>query len=57
MKLTGVLKDKVEQSKNKDEAREIIEKAGMILTEDELEKVAGGITVGVNGNIIKPGRY
>ncbi len=43
MELMGNLKEKVSQSKDKEEAREHIEKAGMKLTDDELDKVAGGI--------------
>ncbi len=41
MKLVGDLKDKVEKTENQEEAKEVIEKAGMKLTDDELEKVAG----------------
>lgn len=42
MKLTGELKKKVESSTTKDEAREAIRDAGMELTDDELDQVAGG---------------
>ena len=42
MKLIGKLKDKVDKANNKDEARNIIKEAGMELTMDELELVAGG---------------
>ncbi len=45
MELLGNLKDRVSKAKNKDEAKGIIEKAGMRLTEDELDKVAGGMYV------------
>ena len=44
MKLIGELKDKVEKAENQEEAKKIIEEAGMKLTEDELEHVAGGLT-------------
>ena len=42
MKLTGDLKKKVEQTQTKEEAKDAIKKAGMLLTDDELEHVAGG---------------
>ena len=42
MKLIGNLKKQVEETKNKEEAKEVIEKAGMELTDEELDKVAGG---------------
>ena len=42
MKLVGNLKKQVEEPKNKEEAKEVIEKAGMELTDDELDQVAGG---------------
>lgn len=41
MKLIGNLKNQVEKANSKEEAKEIIEKAGMQLTEDELNMVAG----------------
>ena len=43
MKLVGELKKKVEETKNKEEAKEVIEKAGMQLTDDELDNVTGGL--------------
>ncbi len=42
MKLTGDLKKKVEQTQTKEEAKDAIKKAGMLLTDDELEQVSGG---------------
>ena len=42
MKLTGELKEKVEKAENKEEAKKIIEEAGMELTDEELDQVAGG---------------
>ena len=42
MQLTGELKEKVEQAENKEEAKNAIEDAGMILSDDELDQVAGG---------------
>ncbi len=43
MKLVGELKNKVEKAENQEEAKKIIEKAGMKLTDDELDQVAGGV--------------
>ena len=42
MKLTGELKEKVEKAESKEEAKEAIAQAGMLLDDDELENVAGG---------------
>ncbi len=42
MELVGKLKDEMAQAKNKEEAKEIMENAGMKLTDDELDSVAGG---------------
>ena len=42
MKLIGKLKKQVEDANNKEEARDIIANAGMELTAEELEQVAGG---------------
>ena len=42
MKLVGELKDKVEKAETKVEAKEIIKDAGMDLTDEELDQVAGG---------------
>ena len=43
MKLVGELKDKVEKAENREEAKEIIKEAGVELTDDELDQVAGGL--------------
>ena len=43
MKLTGILKKQVEETDNKEEKKSLIEKAGMLLTDDELDQVTGGI--------------
>ena len=45
MKLIGNLKRQVEKAGSKDEARDIIEKAGMKLTDDELSFVTGGTDI------------
>ena len=42
MQLTGELKEKVEKTETKEEAKKTIEKAGIILNDDELDQVAGG---------------
>ena len=43
MKLTGILKDKVDKAETMEAKKDIIAEAGMELTDDELEGVAGGI--------------
>ena len=43
MKLTGDLKTQVESADTKEEKRELIQRAGMILSDDELDQVAGGM--------------
>lgn len=45
MKLIGNLKKQVENSKSLEESRSLIEKAGVSLTDEELEKVAGGVRI------------
>ena len=42
MKLIGKLKTEVESAPTKEEKKVAIEKAGMLLTDDELDQVAGG---------------
>ncbi len=42
MQLIGRLKESVEKTKSIDEARDIIEEAGMRLTNEELDCVVGG---------------
>ncbi len=44
MKLIGDLKKQVENTKNKEEAKEVIEKAGMELSDEELDQVTGGMS-------------
>ena len=50
MELTGKLKEQVEKTETKEEAKEVIketmEDAGMILSDEELDKVAGGLYFG-----------
>ena len=40
MKLTGKLKTRVESAPTKEEKRDAIKQAGMLLTDDEFDKVA-----------------
>ena len=42
MKLTGNLKKQVEKAETKNEKKSLIENAGMLLNDDELEQVSGG---------------
>ena len=42
MELIGKLKNKVDQAASKEEARELIEQAGILLTDEEMEIVSGG---------------
>lgn len=42
MKLTGKLKEEVEKAETIEEKKSLIEDAGMELTDEELEQVAGG---------------
>ena len=43
MKLMGNLKKQVEKANSREEAKEIMEKAGLKLTDEELDIVAGGV--------------
>lgn len=43
MKLTGSLKKQADETNNREEKRSLIENAGMMLTEDELDMVSGGL--------------
>ena len=43
MELTKELKEKLEKAENKEDAKKILEEAGVELTEEELDQVAGGI--------------
>ena len=47
MGLTGFFKNKATKAETKEEKKSIIAEAGMELTDDELESVAGGIMVGI----------
>ncbi len=54
MKLTGNLKRQVENEGTMDGRKKLIEKAGMLLTDEELDKVVGGWQDNT-GNDDKPG--
>ena len=43
MKLIGELKEKVEKSEDQEEVKKIIKDAGMELTDEEMNSVAGGL--------------
>ena len=43
MDLTKELKEKLENAESKEEAKKIIEEAGLELTDTELDQVAGGL--------------
>lgn len=45
MKLIGKLKENVEKAENKEEAKKMIAEAGMELTDEEMEQVAGGCSI------------
>lgn len=45
MKLIGKLKENVEKTENKEEAKKMIAEAGMELTDEEMEQVAGGCSI------------
>lgn len=45
MELTKELKEKLEKAETKEEAKKIIEEAGLILDDAELDQVAGGYPI------------
>ncbi|MCR5409955.1 MAG: hypothetical protein K6E90_03130 [Lachnospiraceae bacterium] len=45
MKLVGELKDRVEKAEDQEEAKKIIKEAGMELTDEEMDQVAGGMKI------------
>ena len=51
MKLIGNLKNQVENAKSKEEAKSLIDTAGMALNADELEMVTGGGSVFVGAQL------
>ena len=55
MKLTGKLKTQVDNAPTKEEKRDAIKKAGMLLTDDELDQVSGGYGVYSNTCLYHPG--
>jgi hypothetical protein len=53
MNLVGDLKEKVEKAESKEEAKQLIQDAGVELTEEEMEQVAGGYNPGHVGKFWK----
>ncbi len=54
MKLVGELKEKVEKTESKEEAKKVIEEAGIELTDEEMNQVAGGVYLhDKNSKVIK----
>lgn len=51
MELTKELKDKLDKAKTKEEAKKIIEEAGMTLDDAELDQVAGGFGTGIDSEV------
>ncbi len=47
MELVGKLKEQVENSKSKEEAKDYMKKAGMILSDEELLQVSGGAGIDI----------
>lgn len=56
MKLTGELKEKVANAESAEQVKDIIAEAGVELTDDEVESVAGGFISRVKTNP-QPGGY
>ena len=56
MKLVGNLKDQVEKANSMEEAKGIIEKAGMELTSEEVEMVTGGGSVALSPQKYRSGK-
>ena len=46
MDLTKELKEKLENAESKEEAKKILEEAGVELTDEEMDQVAGGRRAG-----------
>ena len=53
MELTKELKEKVAKAKTKEEAKQILKEAGMILDDAELDQAAGGMQGGMHGGLIE----
>ena len=49
MKLTGKLKTQVDNAPTKEEKRDAIKQAGMLLSDEELDQVAGGTPIYTRG--------
>ena len=57
MKLIGHLKNKVEQAENKEEAKQIIREAGMLLDDQEMDQVIGGFGSYTSSHLSMPFEY
>lgn len=44
MKFTGLLKEKVDAAQSKEEKKKVLSEAGIELTDDEIDAIAGGAT-------------
>ena len=55
MELTGKLKEDVAKCENREEAKDKIKEAGMILNDEELDSVAGGFRSSVVDRLVKDG--
>ena len=53
MNLVGDLKEKVEKAESKEKAKQLIQDAGIELTEEEMEQVAGGFNPNHDGEFWK----
>ncbi len=45
MNLTEKFKEKISKAKSKDEIKDIFEDAGLILSDDELNEISGGVRI------------
>ena len=51
MQLTEELKEKIEKTETKEEAKKILEDTGVVLDDAELDQVSGGASHGLINNI------
>ncbi len=57
MKLIGQLKNKVEKAETKGEAKQIIREAGMLLDDQEMDQVIGGVGSYTSSHFSRPYEY
>lgn len=53
MEFTNEMKEKAEKAETKDEKKALIENTRMLMTNDELDKISGGIGISYAPNIEK----